>query len=769
MTPSDRKADRRDVIPIEIIFEHRIERSDATSPAVTIDWPSLLAACAVPEESDIAPILSLLKTVAQHPDAPATRQWLIQNADTPIVIATAIGGEEQPQRLQIGRSKPPPGTGTPGKIGSVVFQEIIDLLPATISIKDRDRRYLFVNHAWEVYAGISRAAIIGRRHEDIDLKPIDPANIRVHTSEVAGRDNIVLNQGIPLINQEESYRAVDGSQRTLLSTKIPLVREDETVSGVLSITFDITDRKRMELELQAEHHKAEAANQAKSEFLATISHEIRTPMNGLIGALMLIEQDGLSVEQNHMHRVARDSADALMSLLDDLLDFAKLEAGKVVIEPIDFSLDILLNNIVEFLRPRARSSGLELTWSITPDLPPLIRGDPARLRQILLNLIGNAIKFTVKGSVAVRARRGVEPEIIRVEPGDQVRDARFALIIEVEDTGIGIPPEAFPRLFQRFSQVDSSTTRRYGGNGLGLAICKQLCELMGGTIEVESEMGHGSTFRFTVPVTAGDPVLVTDTVSPTLTATAAAGQRDRSLRVLVVEDNIVNRDIIRILLGRAGHDVAVAGNGVEAVALVRKQHYDVVLMDIEMPEMDGVTAVRLIRTMPEPMCRTPVVALTAHASPHHRQEYLAAGMTDYLTKPIHPKKLWATLQAAAGKRPVETAPPSPVVEPLLDTAQATAIAAEQGLDHWHRLVIAFSRSANQLLAALVPTCDGARNHRIIANSIQAIAANLGARRLGGIAKQLEQAERIGASDINRLLEPLAETIAALGSIEPPAL
>jgi PAS domain S-box-containing protein len=636
-------------------------------------------------------------------------------------------------------------------VGSAL-EALLETLPLPVVIRDADRRITLVNAAWEEMVGIPRQEVIG--------KPLDSGSRLVRTPDQRETDDTLFATR-KSVRYETVVHDVRGTAYNVLVAKTPLLGEDGTITGVASVVTDISDQKRNNALLARARMDAEAAVQAKSRFLANMSHELRTPLNGVVGMASLLENTALDAKQRRFVRTLKSSAEALITLINDVLDLSKAEAGKLEISVGPFDLRRELEQVVGLFSARAHDKGIQIAAHIARDVPAIIHGDALRLRQVLGNLVNNAVKFTEAGAVLLAV--------------NVVSDESTACSLEfsVVDTGIGIAPAEQQRIFDAFEQADGSVTRKFGGTGLGLAISRQLVELMTGSMALESEPGRGSRFSFRIPAGVGrvalpavtpavdvgaivmglHPIIrsaVCDTISATsahvisvdstisaiealqdfgprisririildstavakleqavselraaagarhleviallpadadagappgvnrgivkplctlalldpVTCDAAQSMQVRALpmsgsrgRALVVEDNAVNQEMARAMLDMLGFTVFTASNGCEGVqAAAADPELNLILMDCQMPVMDGIAAARAIRAAEGNGRRVPIVALTGNAMPGDREACVAAGMDDYLAKPFSLSALRAMIDrwtSGAGTR-----------------------------------------------------------------------------------------------------------------------
>jgi hypothetical protein len=493
---------------------------------------------------------------------------------------------------------------------SELLETVVENIPDPLFVKKQDGRLVAINQAF--------CALLGHSRERITtLSPFELFNSDDLPFFWRG-DHLVFSSDQPL-RQEGEFRSCNGEKHYILAQRSSFINSDGS-QLLIGILRDISERRNVEEALQYAKDIAESASQAKSEFLANMSHEIRTPLNGVIGMLELVLDSALSSEQNDYLQTAAASARHLMSIINDILDFSKIEAGKLDIQDSEFDLHDLLTHLHKLFRPRMVQKQLAFTLRIASDVPQYVIGDPNRLRQVLTNLIGNSFKFTDPGGCIN----------LRVFQSKNA-DAETSLGFSVSDNGKGIPLDDHPRIFEAFTQGDSSHSRNFGGTGLGLAISSRLVELMGGSLELSSQPNAGSQFRFSIVCGISKQAATQKTVSNNYSDDSNLALEP--LRILLVEDNRINEKVAVRILEKAGHQVLVARNGAEAAEMFPGIDVDLIFMDLQMPIMDGYTAVKKIRKYTKPSA-LPIIALTAHAMPGDKEKCIACGMNDYISKPF---------------------------------------------------------------------------------------------------------------------------------------
>jgi PAS domain S-box-containing protein len=524
-----------------------------------------------------------------------------------------------------------------------LLRALMENIPDLIYFKDRQFRFTRVNRALALTLGAEDSAECVGRTDSHYYPSEDALRWRLQEREI-------VRSGEPNVDRIEQVKSLRGKPCWMSTTRVPMFDRIGRVSGIACISRDITASKKSEIMLREEKASAELANRAKSEFLTTMSHEMRTPMNAILGMADVLSESPLNQEQRDYVRIFQKAGGNLLDLINNVLDLSKVESGHFELESIGFHLAAVLEKSLEMMAPQARDRGLELNLEIQPGVAMDLVGDPNRLGQVLVNLIGNAMKFTAHGSVTLRVERD------NAGPGSWLR-------FSVADTGIGIAADKTQMIFESFTQADSSTTRQYGGTGLGLAISKGLVELMGGRIACTSELGKGSTFFFTAPFEIRKETEIAKSPEPAavvLPRAEAAGPH-RLTRILIAEDSEDNLVLTKAYLKDCGFTLDIAENGQIAVEKAISGHPDLVLMDVQMPVMDGLEATRAIReweaqTGASPM---PILALTAHAAVEASARSRAAGCSEHLTKPV--KK--ATLLAAIARHiavPIRITPPQGV-------------------------------------------------------------------------------------------------------------
>jgi two-component system sensor histidine kinase/response regulator len=776
-----------------------------------------------------------------------------------------------------------------------LLRTVVDNIPDSILAKDAEGRYVLVNKAFAKLHDLEEPEqLLGKTA--FDLFPKEKA-AALHAADLE-----VMGATKPLLQGERSTVDAEGNTKWILMSKVPLTNQQGEIVGIVGVNRDITQEKRSKTELHHAKEAAEAANRAKSEFLANMSHEIRTPMNGIIGMTELALETELSPEQQEYLNMVKSSADSLLTVINDILDFSKMEAGKLELDHTPFKLHEILEETVRAFGVRASEKGLELVCDIPPAVPLIVLGDPTRLRQIIVNLLGNAIKFTDSGEV-----------VLRVE-AKQTDDRNVAMHFAIQDTGIGIADEKQKLIFDAFAQADSSPSRNHGGTGLGLTISSKLVDMMGGRIWLESRYGDGSTFHFTVSlelpqtriagrerqqefVLAGVPVLIVDDnptnrrilegtllqwgmkpilaesgllalqklrqakeagrknllllidaqmpgmdgfslmekirqdpdlPTSTVMMLTSGGQRGdaarcqelgisayltkpvrqwelreailrvlgtgqkttdqtnlltrhslskarRQLNVLLAEDNAINRELVVRLLSKRGHSVMVAWNGKQAAAAVESQRFDLVLMDVQMPEMDGFEATALIREMEKPTgMHIPIIALTAHAMKGDRERCLAAGMDGYVSKPVQAEELIKAVEGLGEELQTAGKSSDPANQIVDREVALSRVGGDEGL--LADLALLFCQESSKLLFA-VEDAVVRKDVPALKRSIHSLKGSLStfvAKEATEAASKLDELARsgdlAGAPDVYRLLatqvDRLKHALKRLGNGRP---
>jgi PAS domain S-box-containing protein len=616
------------------------------------------------------------------------------------------------------------------------------------------------NAAAERILGYRAEEVIGRAKPDIWHDPEDLQRIADEIERKTGKavkpGGTVLRWGLEadgVVEHELTYVRKDGSTFRGALSITPLRTVGAGITGYMGVIQDITERRLIEDAQRHAREEAEAANRAKSQFLANMSHEVRTPLNGILGVTGMLLESELQSEQRQLAEIVLSSAEGLLTIVNDILDFSKIEAGRTDLENIDFDLPGLLQSVTELQTARANEKCLAIETEISPEAPQRLHGDPLRLRQVLNNLLGNAIKFSDHGQIRL---------IVNVE---RAMAEGVTLRFDVIDCGIGIPPEKQEQIFAPFAQADVSTTRLFGGTGLGLSICRHLVELMGGCIGVQSEPGHGADFWFTASF--GAPAEVSESADESAVEEAEPLPK---LRVLLAEDSAVNRLVATHQLRKLGCDVEAVDDGQQAIDATAAVRFDLVLMDCQMPVMDGYAATAAIRAREaREGSYTRIIALTANAMKGERERCIAAGMDGYLSKPFRPAELYRLIDAVMRRvdQPVpEFSDDGPLDAMVIADLRSESVDAEG--DHFPEYVELFSEAVAEAKAEIAEAGGDLETLRVIAHRLRGAASNFGAIRLMALCAGIEQHAAAGnlleaedlleslASELSRVVDALRE-------------
>lgn len=512
------------------------------------------------------------------------------------------------------------------------LQVLIDTIPAPIFYKDRNGLYLGCNKALEDYLRLPKEKILGRSVFEVTDK---------HIAEKYHKTDLELFKNPGKLEYEIQITYPDKTKHHFVVNKATYLNRNKEIAGIVGVILDITELKNIQADLIKAKTEAELANKAKSEFLASMSHEIRTPMNAIIGMSELLLDTPLTQEQAKYVKVLHDAGESLLNLINDILDISKIESGQIELEEVEFDLLEVVERLLDVLSLKANEKGLELAYTIDPDVPVFLKGDPTRLRQVLVNLIGNSIKFTEKGEVVLNISLGRDESYNHVSKG---REGRVKLLFTVKDTGIGIPEDKLTSIFEKFTQADTSTTRKYGGTGLGLAISKKLVEMMGGSIWVESRLGKGTKMSFTAQFDFQKGKERIKEKYPPIDI--------KNMKVLVVDDNSTNRMILKQMAENLGAIVKEVESGIKAIEELKKSAlesspYDLILLDYHMPDIDGVEVIKRGQEMGV-ITTENIIMLTSGYIKEESEKARKVGIRTILNKPIKRTELLETIKATLG-------------------------------------------------------------------------------------------------------------------------
>lgn len=632
------------------------------------------------------------------------------------------------------------------------LHELIKGAPVAICMLDRDFRYVAWSARWAQDYGLTGEELEGRRHYEL-FPDLPDYWKKLHARALEGEY---------LSSDEDEFLGTAGRQYIRWAIQ-PWFQEGDIPGGIIILTEDVTNYVEA-------REEAIAASRTKSSFLAAMSHEIRTPMNGVLGMVQLLKKTELSVKQQRFVECIQGSAESLLVILNDILDYSRIEAGKLDLQSIEFNLRLMIDDVLALYLPRAEKRGLRLSLDMSDALPVRVIGDPGRFRQILTNLVDNALKFTEEGEVR-----------ILVETRDETRESA-TFVVHVSDTGPGISPEERKRLFGVFSQGEAGSKSRYGGSGLGLSICKQLVELAGGELGVESAPGKGSSFWFRIPFEKQDVQTTHHLNKVTRPPKPEKMTPDLKLRILLAEDNPINREVAEAFLQGMGCDVHSVEDGRDVAKLVEQGGFDLVLMDCQMPEVDGFEATRQVRRLPPPACETPIIAMTASAMSSERDHCFTVGMSDFLAKPVKESELYDLL-SKFGKEPVskkgfriteKTAKESHPVVDILDRERLDAVTGKNR-DFRISLLKLSKIELSDRVDELKKAYSSGEFERVaqLAHRIKGGAENIGAFGLGALCRELKPAAESGnagktaklVSELSAMTSELCEEIDRLQELE----